>query len=198
MSTPTAETSTSKIFWNSVVSTPEEKYMWIEMNCFYLVMTLTRYEYLRIATILIPDEIIHQYNLLPLVRNGYIYLDICKGMYVFTQTWRLSNDILAKWVEPKGCLKLKHTPGLLRHKWRPILLSLVVENFGVKYVGKEHANHLIPAIREFYPVAEDWNGILYWGIKLKWDYQKWTFDSSMPKYVATSLHKYQRKTPHRQ
>ena len=31
-----------------------------------------------------------------------------------------------------------HTPGLWRHKWYPIFFSLVVDNFGTKYIGIEH------------------------------------------------------------
>ena len=58
-------------------------------------------------------------------------------------------------------------PGLWIQKWHPILLPLVIDNFGVKYVGKEHPNHLIPAITVLFPVAEARNGTLYFGIKLK-------------------------------
>ena len=51
----------------------------------YFGKPLTRYEYLRIAITLTPYEIIQQYNLLPLVRNGFISFDIYKGMYGLTQ-----------------------------------------------------------------------------------------------------------------
>ena len=33
------------------------------------------------------------------------------------------------------------TPGFWMHDWRSILSSLCVDDFGVKYVGKEHAEH---------------------------------------------------------
>jgi hypothetical protein len=32
-------------------------------------------------------------------------------------------------------------PGLWRHDTQPAQFTLVVDNFGVKYVGEEHANH---------------------------------------------------------
>ena len=51
----------------------------------YFGKPLTRYEYLRIAITLTPYEIIQQYNLLPLVRNGFISFGIYKGMYGLTQ-----------------------------------------------------------------------------------------------------------------
>ena len=72
----------------------------------------------------------------------------------------------------------------------PILFSFTVDDFGVKYVGKEHAKNLITAIREFYLVFEDWNGRLYCVITLKWDYQKHTVGISITGYVASDMHKY--------
>ena len=43
---------------------------------------------------------------------------------------------------------MAHTPGLWRHVTRPVQFTLVVDDFGVKYVGKEHAVHLIKAIKK--------------------------------------------------
>jgi hypothetical protein len=45
----------------------------------------------------------------------------------------------------------------------------VVDNFGVKYVGKEHAGHLIWYIKQKNELTEGWAGDLYCGIKLSWD-----------------------------
>ena len=42
-----------------------------------------------------------------------------------------------------------HTLGLFMHKTRPVWFTLVVDNFGVKYVGKENAKHLMSVLREF-------------------------------------------------
>jgi hypothetical protein len=50
---------------------------------------------------------------------------------------------------------------------------LVVDNFGVKYVGREHAGHLKRVLEEhYYKVTADWNGERYVGIHMKWDYVK--------------------------
>ena len=67
---------------------------------FNLVTPLTRYEYLSIATTLIPYEIIHQYNLLPLVRNRCIFLENCKGVYGFPLSGQLAKDSLTKCLAP--------------------------------------------------------------------------------------------------
>jgi hypothetical protein len=42
-----------------------------------------------------------------------------------------------------------------------------VDDFGVKYVGREHAKHLMAALKEDYEaVSVDWEGKLYCGITL--------------------------------
>ena len=82
-------------------------------------------------------------------------------------------------------------------KWRPILFSLVVDNFGIKYVGKQHANHLIAAIEENYDFAKDWARKIYCGISIKWDYARGVVDLFIPNYIHSALHKFQRPAPTR-
>ena len=98
---------------------------------------------------------------------------------------------------PKIYFQSTHIPGLWIHKWHPILFSLVIDDFGVKYVGKGNSEQLISSIRKFYPVPEDWTGSLYCGITLKWYCQKRTVDISIPGYVAAALYKYQHKPAQR-
>ena len=61
---------------------------------------------------------------------------------------------------------MPHTPGLWRHVTRPILFLLVVDDFGVKYVGTEHAQHLINTLKKWYQLTVDWKGQTYCGINL--------------------------------
>jgi hypothetical protein len=72
---------------------------------------------------------------------------------------------------------------------------LVVEDFGVKFVGREHVDHLIKCLKEKYELTEDWMGNLYCGIKLLWDYNARTLNISMPGYIKKLLHKYKHKMP---
>ena len=74
VSTPTADTTTTKIVINSTISTPKSKYLVGDVKIFSLGTTMTCYEYLRLSITIIPQETIDQYNLLPLVRNGYVYI----------------------------------------------------------------------------------------------------------------------------
>ena len=44
-------------------------------------------------------------------------------------------------LEKEGYFEARTTPGLWRKKWRPIQFCLIVDDFGVEYVGKQHADH---------------------------------------------------------
>ena len=42
----------------------------------------------------------------------------------------------------------------------------MVDDFGIKYVGEEHAKHLIGVLKDNYTMDVDWTGGHYCGIKL--------------------------------
>jgi hypothetical protein len=72
------------------------------------------------------------------------------------------------------------------------MFTLIVDDFGVEYVGKEHAIHLRDTIKEHYDTTENWKGDLYSGINLDWNYNKCTCRLSMEDYIDTVLTKYNR------
>jgi hypothetical protein len=80
LTTQTADLTSSKILWNSVVSTARAKYMCVDIKNFYLGTPLDRYEYMRIPLTLFPEHIIEQYNLHAKAKNGYIYVEIRKAI----------------------------------------------------------------------------------------------------------------------
>ena len=55
---------------------------------------------------------------------------------------KLANDLLPTRLEKAGYYEAATTPGLWKHTWRPIQFALIVDDFGVEYVGEQHANHL--------------------------------------------------------
>jgi hypothetical protein len=109
----------------------------------------------------------------------------------------LNNELLQRNLAKDGNRPTQHTHGLWIYDTRPISFSLVVDDFGVKYVGREHAEHLMACIRKKYNISSDWNGGAYCGLTLDWDYKKFTVDLSMPGYIKASLHKYQYPAPAR-
>ena len=190
VSTRTADLCTSKLLWNSVLSTPDAKYMCLDIKNFYLTAALDYFEYMRMPLELFPSWIRKQYDLDNCAYNGFVHLRLERAVWGLPQAGILANKLLRKRLAPHGYYECANTPGLWRHEWRPITFTLVVDDFGVKYVGKEHADHLVKCIGEKYKLVEDWTGDLYCGIKLGWDYNARTLDISMPGYVTKQLHKY--------
>ena len=69
------------------------------------------------------------------------------------------------------------------HVTRPITFTLVVDDFGIKYEGEEHFQHLMDALKGDYKVEIDEKGELYCGINLSLNYEKSYVDIFMPGYV---------------
>jgi hypothetical protein len=86
-------------------------------------------------------------------------------------------------------------PGLWKHATWPISFTLVVDNFGVKYLNKADVNHLIQCLKKQSELTKDWDGNLYCGIKLNWNYDNRTLDILMPGYIIKQLQKYKHAIP---
>ena len=197
LTTRTADITTSKLHWNSVLSTQKAKYMCLDLKNFYLSAPLDRYEYMRIPFELFPPWIVAQYNLLTKIHTGHIYLEMRRAVWGLPQAGILANKLLRKRLAPHGYYECKQTPGLWKHTSRHISFTLVVDDFGVKYTNKKDIEHLIDHLKTDYELTEDWDGDLYCGIKLKWDYVARTLDISMPGYIIKQLQKYKHACPPR-
>ena len=55
--------------------------------------------------------------------------------------------------------------------------------------------HLKEALEEHYTVAVDWEGTLFCGVNLTWDYINHHIDTHMPGYIPKVLTKYQHQHP---
>jgi hypothetical protein len=126
--------TTVKILINSVISTPGAKFLVVDINNFYLNTPLGRFEYMVINLVSLPQETIEKYDLDALTQDGKVYIEIQKGMYDFPQAGILANELLQRNLDNDGYRPTTHTHGLWTHDTRPISFSLVVDDFGVKYV----------------------------------------------------------------
>jgi hypothetical protein len=152
---------------------------------------LGRFEYMVINLSSLPQETIDKYNLIKLAQDGKVYIEIQKGMHGLPQAGILANELLQRNIAKDGYRPTQHTHGLWKHDTHPISFSLVVDDFGVKYVGREHAGHLMKCIKNNYNISSDWKGSAYCGLTLEWDYKNRTVDLSIPGYIKAALHKYQ-------
>ena len=87
-------------------------------------------------------------------------------MYGLPQSGLLANELVEKRFNKQGYHQSKLVPGLRSHKWHPVQFTLVVDDFGVEYVGEEHAKHLKDTLEENYKVTTEWDGKRYIGITL--------------------------------
>ena len=91
VSTPTKDLTTAKCLINSILSTENSKALCADIKDFYLNTEIDHFEYMIIRAKLIPEEIMEQYNLAPLVDNGWVYTRIRKGMYELPQAGLLAS-----------------------------------------------------------------------------------------------------------
>jgi hypothetical protein len=117
------------------------------------------------------------------------------GMYGLPQAGILVNKLLERRLNTKGYYHCQHTPGLWRHIWRDITFCLVVDDFGIKSTSRDHVVHLKECLEDHYKVAVDWDGSLFCGINIDWNYSAGTVDLSMPNYIPKALLKYQHPHP---
>jgi hypothetical protein len=75
-----------------------------------------------------------------LALNGFIFLEMHRAVWGLPQANILANKLLQKRLLPHGYYGCANTPGLWKHFTCPIAFTLVVDDFGVKYVGKEQLN----------------------------------------------------------
>jgi hypothetical protein len=77
------------------------------------------------------------------------------------------------------------------------LFTLCFDNFGIKYIGREHANHLVKILGEHYKCSIDWDGNQYLGMTMDWDYNGHKVRVSMLNYVPKALTCFQHRAPNK-
>jgi hypothetical protein len=153
-------------------------------------------EYMRIHSSLLPQAIIDHYQLDVLIApDGYVYVRIDGGMYGLKQAGRIANEALVQRLATHDFIQCQHTPGLFRHKSRPIFFTLILDAFFVGYTCQEDADFLISCLRLHYDTKADWTASLYSGITMVWDYKARTCNISMSDYVSKALHRFEHTPP---
>jgi hypothetical protein len=125
VATSTADITTFKILINSTLSTKEAAMMMMDKKNYYLGIPLPRFEYMKMLLSRFPEEIIRKYILKAPAVDGWVYIEIRKGMYGLKQAGLLVNQVLQTSLAPFGYYPVRHTPGLWLHKTRPCPMHLV-------------------------------------------------------------------------
>ena len=162
--------------------------MTIDIKDFYLNTPMGGYEYMRIKITDIPNDIIHQYNLQTKVtKDGYVYVEVRKGMYGLPQDGILSPKLPETRLNKAGYFQIQLTTRFWNHKWWPISFTLCVDDLGVKYVRQEHDQYLMNTLKQEWKISQDWEGKRYLGLDLDWDYAQRRVHISMLEYNTNNL-----------
>jgi hypothetical protein len=121
----------------------------------------------------LPQEIIDEFGIMELAHDGRVYIEIQKGMYGLPQAVILANKLLQRRLALDGYLPTKHTHGLWKHETGPFWFLLVVDDFGIKYIGRDNAEHLMAAIKKNYDISSDWTVSAYCGFKNRLGSYQW-------------------------
>ena len=73
---------------------------------------MERFEYTRMKLEMIPDNIIQQYNLTQMEENGWVYIDVQKGMYGLPRVGISGNTQATKYLINNEYELIPLTPGL--------------------------------------------------------------------------------------
>ncbi len=133
-------------------------------------------------------------NLNKKVLSSWVYIGMRRAVWGLLQEGILANKRLCRKLAPFGYYENATNPCLWRHELQPLIFTLVVDNFGVKFVNKEEVNHLISSIKTTYKLTKDWTGNLYCGITLEWIYVMHNVNILMPGYIKKKLQIYKHVT----
>eukprot|EP00957_Ditylum_brightwellii_P152561 11612654-Ditylum_brightwellii.AAC.1 len=138
---------------------------------------MDQYEYMGISRKLIPDTFMDEYDLHDKAQDGYLYMEICQGLYRLPQARRIANDLLCKCLSHHSYHEAKYTPGMWKHTKSSNMFTLVVDECG--------------------SIEIDISGSKYCGVTLDWNYNTQTLDVSMPCYITTQCKKFYHPDPQR-
>jgi hypothetical protein len=183
---------TVKIHLNSVISTKGARYCTINLKDLYLNTPMVHREFMHMKLAELPKDFTQINKLHDLVdTNNFVSIKIQKGMHGLPQADILTQELLEKCLNKHGYCQSLITPGLWRHSFHPISFTLYVDNFGIKYVGREHVEHLSGILNEHYKCSQDWDEARYLGMNIGWDYINKNIHVSMLEYVPEALIRFQ-------
>jgi hypothetical protein len=111
----TAALETIRLLLNATVS-EGASFLTADIKDFYLGTPLEQFEYMRINLKHIPIDIQTKYNLQAFAHNGYVLMEIRKGIYGLKQAGKLAQDRLIAHLAKHGYSQCINTPCLFRHE----------------------------------------------------------------------------------
>jgi hypothetical protein len=155
-SSPTISVLDAKIHINSTILDAKDgaHHLGLDIHNYYLGTRMEYFQYLRVPTSVIPHKVWDDPHYdIDVADNGWVYLEICRGMHGLKEAGIIAFNQLIKKLAPSGYEPMPFTPGLWWHRTKRTTFVLCVEDFGVKYFSKADDMHLIEAIQADYTIS---------------------------------------------
>lgn len=188
VSANTASLETVNIMLNATISEEDSHFTTADIKDFFLMTNLARPEFMWVPVRQIPARIQHKYNVAQYTHNERALVQIDKSIYGLPQAALLAKTGLDAHLAEHDYHETS-TACLYKHKTRPIMFTLVVDDFGIKAKGDQHREHLLRILRLKYDIKVG-DGSKYLGITLEWDYKNRTVAKSMPDHLRKNLHRF--------
>ena len=185
----TADMTTIKVLLNDIISTPGASSLTADISNFYLNNDLEYNEYMTLTSDQVPQAIREKFNLTGDYQdtNGRFMVEIKKGLYGMPQAGKLARDNLVKLLADNDYEECSATTGLFKHKHSGVAFTLVVDDFLIKYLSKDSADHLLSVLKQKYKITEDWSTSKYIGITIDIDRKAGTLTTSIPHFVSKAM-----------
>ena len=115
--------------------------------------------------------------------DGYIYIQIKRGMHGLKQTARLAYNLLCDQLAVDGYAPSLLSPSLWGHKTRATKFCLCVDDFEIIFFNKDNIHHLFNALGKHYTLSCDWAGENYCGFKFEWLYHQGYVKATISNYI---------------
>ena len=179
-----------KLYVNSTISTPGAQCLGADIKYFNYDTPMERFEYAKTKLEILQEDIVTKYNLKNIDNNGWVYIEIRKGIPGLNQVVIITYECLQKHSATHGYVTDPNTPALWRHITRYFPSMLTVGDFGIKYVVKQHETHLLKYLKEKYDISIDWKGASYCGLTIARNYAEKYVDISMIEYIKKALQRF--------
>ena len=187
----------TNIFLNSVISDAGNgtTFSTAEIKNHCLQSPMEKYQYMKILLKYFTPEIYNEYYIHKITHNGYINIEIRKGIYGLKEAGILAYNYIVNNLAPFGYHPVKFTPGLWKYETISTIFTLYVDNFSIESYSKDDNDHLLNALRTKYEISIDPKGENYIGLQINWNYKCKHIDISMPGYVQKALQKFLHEPP---
>ena len=162
---------------------------------YFLANPMARTEYMKVKTKFLLRDIIEMYNFEKRTSDdGFVFIAIDKGMYGLRNTAILAYDNLKEKIKPYGYHPVVGTVRLWKHETKRTKFCVCIDDFGVKTFNKNDVQHLLNVLQSAYNITIDWTGSQYYGLHLKWDYEKGYVAVSTSRYILKAVERLQHKS----